>query len=527
MPDSERSMSFRMARREMVGLFRNHDWSATDLGSPLGWPKRLQQLVEVTFNSPIPSFIICGAQGPVIYNGTFSKFCGDKHPDSFGLPFSDAFPEVPSLDEHFDQAFNGVPVIVRDISWPSYQQPEREERVIDLALTPVNDGLLSAAWLQGQVIRVEVRAARGIALAPSLNPDDGLEDLRVRNALHESEDRLRLALEVARLAMWDWDINTNKIIWSEEHFRMEGYEVGEVEPSSETWTARIHPEDLATTLTVLNAARASSEPFRHEFRFLHPNGRVVWSSALGRFFYNERGEAVRMVGVMHDVTNRRAGEERQRVLVAELQHRTRNLIGLVQSIGRKTLSRSSTLDDFRDRFSDRLCALARVQSLLSEIEQGSHLTFDELLRAELAAHGAVDEFGMGERVTLVGPSDVHLPVSAVQTLALALHELATNAAKYGALATQGHLTVRWRVEKIDNADSPILHVEWLESGVSMPLDSGIPPKGGGYGRELIEHALPYQLGAKTSFELGPHGVRCVIELPLFGPISESLVQEEY
>lgn len=516
-----------MAHREMVGLFRNHDWSATDLGSPLGWPKRLQQLVEVTFNSPIPSFIICGVQGPVIYNGTFSKFCGDKHPDSFGLPFGDAFPEVPSLDEHFDQAFDGVPVIVRDISWPSYQQPEREERVIDLAITPVNDGRLPAAWLQAHVIRIDVRAARMIATTPSLSPSHGRQDQRIRNALHESEDRLRLALEVARLAMWDWDIMTNKIIWSEEHFRMEGYEVGEVEPSFETWTARIHPEDLAAALAVLNAARVSAEPFRHEFRFLHPNGRVVWSSALGRFFYDEHGEANRMVGVMHDVTSRRVGEERQRVLVAELQHRTRNLIGLVQSIGRKTLSRSSSLDDFRDRFSDRLCALARVQSLLSEMEQGSHLTFDELLRAELAAHGAVDEYGMGERVTLVGPADVHMPLSAVQTLALALHELATNAAKYGAFAAQGHLTVRWRVETIDDANGRILHVEWLESGVTMPLQSDVSPKRGGYGRELIEHALPYQLGAKTSFELGPYGVQCVIELPLFGHVSENMVLEAY
>lgn len=525
MSDAERTTSFKMARREMVGLFRNHDWSATGLGSPLGWPKRLQQLIEVIFNSPLPTFIVCGMSGPVIYNGAFSKFCGEKHPESFGLPFDKAFPEVQWLDEHFDQAFAGLPVIVRGIAWPGYRQSEREERVIDLALTPVTDGLLTAAWLQAQVVRVDIRAVDMIARTQWSGPSEKVGDRDVLNALRESEDRLRLALEVARLAMWDWDIKSGKVIWSEEHFRMEGYEVGEVEPSFETWAARIHPEDVANALTILNAARASAEPFRHEFRFLHPNGRIVWSSALGRFFYNENGEAERMVGVMHDVTSRRVGEERQRVLVAELQHRTRNLIGLVQSIGRKTLSRSTSLDDFRDRFSDRLSALARVQSLLSEIEQGSHLTFDELLRAELAAHGAVDEYGMGERVTLLGPADVYLRLSTVQTLALALHELATNAAKYGALAAEGHLLVRWRVENKVQEASPILTVEWLESGVTMPLQTD-PLRRSGYGRELIERALPYQLGAKTTFELGLHGARCVIEMPLFGSISENYVEGE-
>lgn len=139
--------------------------------------------------------------------------------------------------------------------------------------------------------------------------------------------------------------------------------------------------------------------------------------------------------------------------------------------------------------------------------------FDDLLRAELTALGALD--GKADKVTLDGPVGVPLRSATVQTFALALHELATNAVKYGALsagAPDGHLTVRWRVQ-LNGDDRPYLRAEWQESGVAM-TDIGAPAHGGGYGRELIERALPYQLGAKTTYELGPDGVRCTIDVPI-------------
>lgn len=140
------------------------------------------------------------------------------------------------------------------------------------------------------------------------------------------------------------------------------------------------------------------------------------------------------------------------------------------------------------------------------------MAFDELLRSELAAHGVTD--GSPGKVTLDGPAGVPLRSSSVQILALALHELATNAVKYGAfVASGGRLAVRWHVEPARAGDAPRLHVEWRESGVVMS-DAGTPARGGGYGRELIERALPYQLKAETRYELGADGVRCTIVVPI-------------
>ena len=144
--------------------------------------------------------------------------------------------------------------------------------------------------------------------------------------------------------------------------------------------------------------------------------------------------------------------------------------------------------------------------------------------SELAVYGATD--GMAHKFTLEGPDDVPLPSTTVQTFALAIHELATNAVKYGALAAvDGHLFVGWRIDPPVGNDPPRLHVEWRESGVIMP-DVDAPAQGGGYGRELIERALPYQLNAKTTYELGVDGVRCTIAVPIARTASNGIFRDE-
>jgi two-component sensor histidine kinase len=148
---------------------------------------------------------------------------------------------------------------------------------------------------------------------------------------------------------------------------------------------------------------------------------------------------------------------------------------------------------------------------LSRLNEHDRITFDELIRTELSGHGVIAGNSQDGQVTLDGPSGIRLPSSIVQTFALALHELATNALKYGALsAPDGHLTVMWRL--VEDGE-PRLHVEWRETGVATGEDGGKPARVG-YGRELIERALPFQLQAETSYELGPDGVSCAMTVPI-------------
>ncbi len=213
-----------------------------------------------------------------------------------------------------------------------------------------------------------------------------------------------------------------------------------------------------------------------------------------------------------DITARRRAERALRrserhlqVMVRELQHRTRNVLAVVQALFESTVREVESPEAFRRSFSTRLAALSRVQGLLAPLKGDETLRFEDLLRGELEAHGA----DLYSYVTLDGPADVRLKSRQVQILALALHELATNAVKYGALLSPaGRLAVRWRVDRTNDRDE--LEVDWLETGVDMPAAAVLS----GYGRELIEHALPYQLDARTLYELTADGVHCTIAVPL-------------
>jgi len=172
------------------------------------------------------------------------------------------------------------------------------------------------------------------------------------------------------------------------------------------------------------------------------------------------------------------------------------------------MAQTGPTEAFRDEFNHRLEALARVQGLLSRSDE-EPITMEGLVRMELDALGGLD--GAQERIVLAGPA-VRLRHSIVQTLALALHELATNARKHGALSREeGRLSVSWRVRDADG-EGRRLALDWSEQGSGRAIDT--MPERRGYGRELIEKALPYALGAKTTYELRAEGVRCTIDMPL-------------
>ena len=195
-----------------------------------------------------------------------------------------------------------------------------------------------------------------------------------------------------------------------------------------------------------------------------------------------------------DVTILTQAEARQRVLIAELQHRTRNLLTVVQSMARQTFAGTPILDSFLTRLS----ALGRVQSLIGNAA-GDTVDIAEIIRLELQAHG----FEQSGKVTVDGPP-VALDVDRVQIFALAVHELATNAVKYGALkGSDGQLDIAWAVAR--NGPVPCLTLYWRESGVTMmPEDTSRR----GYGRKLIEQALSFTLKARTELVFGEDGVSC-------------------
>ena len=277
------------------------------------------------------------------------------------------------------------------------------------------------------------------------------------------------------------------------------------------WLAMFHPDDRDEALAAWTRASMTGR-LALEARIFHQGDeryRHFRTRALP--VRGAEGRLQEWLGTSSDIDDIMQLRQQQDVLVTELQHRTRNLMAVVQAVTMRTLKGSTSLADFRACIDDRLQALARVQGLLSQRDGGRRVSFDTLLREELSAHVDLDGDGKAEHVTIIGPPGVPLRSTIVQTLALALHELATNAVKYGALSCpDGQLLVQWDVR--DEADERRLWVDWRESGVADMPAPGAKPRGGGYGRELIERALPYQLGARTSYTFEADGVHCTIEV---------------
>jgi two-component system, chemotaxis family, CheB/CheR fusion protein len=207
-----------------------------------------------------------------------------------------------------------------------------------------------------------------------------------------------------------------------------------------------------------------------------------------------------------DITANKRAQRGRELFIDELQHRTRNLLAIVQSISDTALGAAGSLADYRAEFNSRLGALARVQGLLS-LGDGRDITLGDLVQGELNAIGVTPGT---EGIVVDGPP-VKLPQDAVQLLALALHELATNALKHGALKeSRGRLDVKWQM--LDGMNTPRLELTWVESGIELNEREANSSRRG-YGRELLELALPYQLDATTKLELAPSGLRFRLVLP--------------
>ena len=328
-------------------------------------------------------------------------------------------------------------------------------------------------------------------------------------ALQESTARFAQFSNASSDVLWIRNAETLDLEYLSHAFeRLYGSECGAMlaHPTLESWLSHILPEDQHKVHDALKRVRMGQRMVI-EYRILRGDGAIRWMRNTKFPLLDPEGHVVRIGGIGHDCTEEKEAAGRAQVLMAELQHRTRNLMAVIRAVADRTLSECESLDQFRDAYGNRIEAIARVQSLLSSLDDGGKVAFDKLLHQELQAHGA--ERGC---VVLDGPTGVGLRSTTLQTFALALHELATNAAKYGALGSDtGKLTVRWHVHRWEDG-TPALKMTWSEEfyGEVEPH----PERKGSYGRELIERALPYQLKARTSYELTSKGVECVVEVPL-------------
>ncbi|PVX29333.1 sensor histidine kinase, partial [Sphingomonas pokkalii] len=285
------------------------------------------------------------------------------------------------------------------------------------------------------------------------------------------------------------------------------YTIGAVEPSYGAWADRLHPEDRVRTEAVVRSALTGDGTYRHEYRIVRPDGTILRILGHGSLSYDRARRPIRLIGAMIDVTERHHAAASRSMLIGELQHRVRNLLAVVRSIFARTVEAGGPIEDIALHFKGRLDALARTHVIATR-NPGATLDLENLLREELLAAG----FGSDPRVLLDGP-DVALDSRSAEIIGLALHELITNAIKYGAFKfPAARIEIRWSIN-LRYGSEPHLLFKWMEQGVPMV---GVLPGHQGFGSEFIREGLPYRLGAETELVFTGGGARCTISLPLPG-----------
>ena len=304
-----------------------------------------------------------------------------------------------------------------------------------------------------------------------------------------------MAIAAGKMGSWDWDWLNGDWMWDDGQYRIFGVDPERFKVTSESVRELLHPDDADSWRRVIEHFESGARAYETEFRICRPDGEVRWCVGTAAATVDKAGRVVRLSGVTIDITERKRAEERQNLLAREVDHRAKNALALAQSIVR--LTRAGDVKDYAQAVEGRISALARVHTILSLSNwQGAEI--GRLVEEETAPYAS------GGQIALQG-TELQLQPATAQTLALALHELVTNSAKYGALSTlTGRLAIKWDVR----GDALVLI--WAEDG-GPPVEK---PISRGFGTRSVIASIESQLGGKAEFDWRPEGLQCRLSVPL-------------
>ncbi len=345
---------------------------------------------------------------------------------------------------------------------------------------------------------IALTQAAGIIISRHQEAEDRAQ---AEASLRASEEQQKLTLELVPALLWRADPAGEKIVITERWRTYTGQT--EAETQDFGWLDAVHPDDVGATRAAFQHAFATGEPLELQHRIRKAGDGYRWHLVRHVPLRDEAGAITRWFGAAVDVDELHGLQERQRALLFELQHRVRNTLAVVRSLVRSTAETSDTVEDFASHFEGRLNALARTQMVLTR-SPGGGVDLEMMVREELLAQApAMDQ------VKVEGP-DVRLSAKAAEVLTMAVHELATNAVKFGALTSPGGaVAVRWSI--VEEQGERWLRLSWDESGVRVLAPA---PRREGFGAELVTQRVPYELRGRGSLELRPGGVRAEIAFPM-------------
>jgi PAS domain S-box-containing protein len=363
-------------------------------------------------------------------------------------------------------------------------------------------------------IEVAMRRADGVvrwhrlASLPRPQPDgsvfwDGLQvDVTDRHqmsdALREQRRRLEVAVEATGLGFWEWDLEAGTLAWSDRNKQLFGLPAS-AEMTLERYMALVHPEDLPRVTAAYQAARDRPHggDYSLEHRVVRPDGAVDWIESTGRVSTDDEGQARLVVGTSLDITERKAAEERQGLVMGELAHRAKNGIAVMMAMVLQTGRGQNTVKGFKDLLMARLKAMADSQDLVTASGGGPVALADVIDKA-------VAPFDQGRFDLDEGLGQLTIRGEMAVGMGLLLHEMATNAVKYGALSNSaGRVTIA-----LEPADEGRAVFRWREWGGPQVG----PAAATGFGTRLLSQVLRPQ-GGEVKFDFDPMGFHASVEFP--------------
>lgn len=488
-------LSFLDDGSEMGRLMRAHDWSRTALGPLATWPQSLKTTVGILLRSPIPIVLLWGPDGVMIYNDAYSVFAGGRHPLLLGAKVREGWPEVADFNDHVMQVvLGGGTLSYQDQELTLYRKGRAEQVWMNLDYSPVLDESGRPAGVLAIVVETTERVLAEQRVAA--------EGERFRSLFQKAPGFMAMLRGPEHV----FEIVNDSYVQLIGHRDVIGKPVRTALPE-------IQGQGF---LELLDTVFTSGEPFRgHALPVKlqrQPHGPV--EERFVDFVYQPISDSTgRVTGIFvegYDVTERVEGEDKQKLLLRELNHRVKNLFAIASGMVTISARSASTPREMAQVLHGRLNALARANELIrpgligTEQDQ-DRTTLDQLVKTILLPY--VDEARAKDQECIIidGPA-VPVGGNAVTSLALALHETATNAAKYGALAApKGCIRVDWHVKDTD------LHLRWEETD-GPALTS--PPQIQGFGSSLVQRSIAGQLHGQIKYDWRQDGVTVHVTVPL-------------
>ena len=477
----------------MGALIRALDWSMISLGPISGWPAHLKGAVSLMLPAKAQIVLFWGPEFVALYNDAYAPTIGDKHPRALGRPAGENWAELwDDLEPMLRRVLEtGETVFAKDRPFYIERSGYPENVYFDISYSPVRN---ETGEIGGVLCIVSETTERVVA----------------QRELARAQERLTQALSAAgMIGTFDWHVQTDTFYSDARFAQMFSVDPAKGEkgaPLAE-YLAGIHPEDVERITRAVDHALASGEKYIQEYRLLQKDGTIRWVEARGECLYDENGKPSRFVGVAVDITIQKEAQERQRLLAREANHRVKNLFAVFHGMINLSARSARTPLEMAQSLRGRLDALMRAKDLIRPGIMGTEAhsertTVDEVVRTVLQPY---DDGTSLERIVVSGP-DVPVGAKAVTSLALALHESATNAAKYGSLSKpDGAIRIKWETQGGD------CHLEWEETGGPMIF---APPQAGGFGSVLTERSITGQLGGKIEYDWRRNGLKLSVTVPL-------------